>query len=99
MLMSCYRGTELPGGERLAVALSLLRTAPGAGGGSGCEEGPCGLRGRGLKHGKGVMGEGMSCTCLGAEVEGESEGGRVSWLKGAGLGDLGRLKVWVETLR
>lgn len=52
-----------------------------------------------MKHGKGVMSEGMSCTSPGAEVEGESEGGQVSCLKGAGLGDPGRLKVWVETLR
>lgn len=95
MLQSCCRGTELPGGGCWAAAPSLWRTEPGAGGGSGCEEGACGLRGRGSRHGKGAMGEGMSCTCPGAEVEQESEGGQVSWWMGAGLGDPGRLKVWV----
>lgn len=95
MLPSCCRGTALPGEGRWAAAPSLWRKGPGAGDGSECEEGACGRRGPGLRRGKGATGEGMSCTCPGAEVEQESEGGRASRWKGAGLGGLGKLTVWV----
>lgn len=95
MLPSCSPVTAVPGGGCWAAAPSLWRTGPGAGGGSGCEEGACGRRGRGLRHGKGETGAGTTCTCPGVGVGLESEGGLVSWWRGAGLGDPGRLRVWV----
>ncbi len=75
MLSSYCQVTEFPGGGCWAAVLSLWRTKPGAGGGSGCEEEAGGVQGRGLRRGKDAMAEGMPCTCPGAEVEGVSEGG------------------------
>lgn len=92
MLPSYCQWTGRPGGGCWALALFLWMTKPGAEGESGCGEGAGGDRGWDLRYGKG---ECMSCTCLGAEVEGESEGGLVSWREGAGLDDQGRLRVWV----